>query len=44
MKLIDLILEKDQVGYISSEPKMVNKETGTIQWDITPTPLKGAID
>jgi len=23
---------------------MVNKETGTIQWDITPTPLKGAID
>ena len=44
MKLIDLILEKDQVGYISSEPKIVNKETGTIQWDITPTPLKGAID
>lgn len=44
MKLIDLILEKDQVGYVSSEPKVVNKVTGTVQWDITPTPLKGAID
>ncbi len=44
MKLIDLILEKDQIGYVSSEPKIVNKETGTVQWDITPTPLKGAID
>ena len=44
MKLIDLILEKNQVGYISSKPKVVNKETGTVQWDITPTPLKGAID
>ncbi len=44
MKLIDLILEQDQVGYTSSEPRVVNKVTGTVEWDITPTPLKAAID
>ncbi len=44
MKLVDLILEKDQVGYTSSKPRVVNKVTGTVEWDITPTPLKGAID
>ena len=45
MKLIDIILEKeDQVGYVSSEPKVVDKVTGTVQWDITPTPLKATVD
>ena len=45
MKLIDIILEReDQVGYTSSEPKVVNKTTGQVQWDITPTPLKAVID
>lgn len=44
MKLVDIILEQTQIGYTSSEPTLVNKETGTISWDITPTPLKAAID
>lgn len=44
MKLTDIILENSQVGFTSSEPKVVNKTTGTIQWDITPTPLKAAIN
>ena len=44
MKLVDIILEQDQIGFTSSEPRVVNKTTGTVQWDITPTPLKAAID
>ena len=30
MKLVDIILEQNQIGYTSSEPTLVNKETGTI--------------
>ena len=44
MKLVDIILEQDQVGFTSSEPRVVNKTTGTVQWDITPTPLKATVD
>jgi hypothetical protein len=44
MKLVDIILEQDQVGFTSSEPRVVDKTTGTVQWDITPTPFKSAID
>lgn len=44
MKLVDIILEQNQVGFTSSEPRVVDKTTGTVQWDITPTPLKAAID
>ena len=43
MKLIDLILEQEQIGFTSSEPEVVNKETGTVQWNITATPLKATI-
>lgn len=43
MTLRELIVEESKLGYISSEPTLVNKETGTFQWDIKPTPLTAAI-
>jgi len=43
MKLIEVLTEKANMGYTSSKPTLTNKETGTISWDITPTPLKGSI-
>jgi len=44
MKLRELLNEKANMGYESSEPTVTNKVTGTVSWDITPTPLKGSID
>jgi|TARA_R110000744_G_scaffold364272_1_gene472768 hypothetical protein len=43
MKLTDILVKEASMGYTSSEPTLVNKETGTLSWDISPTPLKGSI-
>lgn len=43
MTLREILAEKSKLGYTSSEPTLVNKETGTYQWDITPTPLTAAV-
>jgi|TARA_R110000822_G_scaffold226907_2_gene359530 hypothetical protein len=43
MTLREIIAEESKLGYTSSEPTLVNKETGTFQWDITPTPLSAAV-